>query len=146
MLARRLEILLVEDSPTDQLLATEALKESKVPCRVQVVADGEEALAFLRRTGTYNFAVRPDLILLDLNIPRKDGRYVLSELKSDSSLKTIPVVVLTTSTSEVDVAASYGLHANCFVSKPLAYERFREVVQSIVQFWSEVATLPSGRI
>jgi chemotaxis family two-component system response regulator Rcp1 len=135
------EILLVEDSPTDVLLAKEALEYSKIANNLHTVPDGVEALAFLRREGKYQDAPRPGLILLDLNLPKKDGREVLAEIKSDEKLKRIPVVVLTTSKSEADVLKAYGLHANCYIVKPVDFEKFAEVVRSIENFWFSVVTL-----
>lgn len=146
MILKRLqpvEILLVEDSPTDVLLAKEALEYSNVVNNLHTVPDGVEAMAFLRREGKYQDAPRPGLILLDLNLPRKDGREVLAETKSDEKLKRIPVVVLTTSKSEVDVLKAYGLHANCYIVKPVDFEKFAEVVKNIENFWFSVVTLPS---
>jgi two-component system response regulator len=139
---RPVEILLVEDSPTDVLLAKEALESSKLANNLHIVNDGVEAMAFLRREGKYTEAPFPDLILLDLNLPKKDGREVLSEIKEDDRLKRIPVVVLTTSKDETDVVKAYGLHANCYVVKPVDFEKFAEIVQSIENFWFSVVTLP----
>lgn len=139
---RPVEILLVEDSPTDVLLAKEALESSKLANNLHVVNDGVEAMAFLHREGTYSESPCPDLILLDLNLPKKDGREVLSEIKEDDRLKRIPVVVLTTSKDETDVLKAYGLHANCYVVKPVDFEKFAEIVQSIENFWFSVVTLP----
>jgi chemotaxis family two-component system response regulator Rcp1 len=136
------EILLVEDSPTDVLLAKEALEYSKIAHNLHSAPDGVEAMAFLRKEGKYSDAPRPGLILLDLNLPKKDGREVLAEIKSDEKLKRIPVVVLTTSKSEVDVLKAYGLHANCYIVKPVDFEKFAEVVKSIENFWFSVVTLP----
>ena len=141
---RPVEILLVEDSPTDALLAREALEYSKLANNLHTVPDGVEALAFLRREGRYADAPRPDLILLDLNLPRKDGREVLAEVKTDERLKRIPVVVLTTSKSEADVLEAYGLHANCYIVKPVDFDKFAEVVRSIESFWFCVVTRPGG--
>jgi two-component system response regulator len=141
---RPVEILLVEDSPTDALLAKEALEYSKVANQLHFVADGVEALDFLRSQGKYANAPRPDLILLDLNLPKKDGREVLQEIKSDQQLRLIPVVVLTTSTSEADVLKTYGLHANCYIVKPVDFEKFAEVVKAIENFWFVIVTLPTG--
>ena len=141
---RPVEILLVEDSPTDALLAREALESSKIINNMRTVTDGVEALAFLRQEGKYQKAPRPDLILLDLNMPKKDGREVLAEIKNDDNFKRIPVVVLTTSKSEADVLKAYGLHANCYIVKPVDFEQFAEVVQSIESFWFVVATLPTS--
>jgi CheY-like chemotaxis protein len=139
---RPVEILLVEDNPGDVRLTQEALHESKLRNNLSVARDGVEALAFLRREGSYAGAPRPDLILLDLNLPRKDGREVLAEVKSDPALRTIPVVVLTTSKAEQDVVQSYNLHANCYVTKPVDLEQFITVVQSIEGFWFSIVTLP----
>jgi CheY-like chemotaxis protein len=136
------EILLVEDSPTDTLLTREALEFSKVCNNLHVVPDGVEAMAFLRNQGQYVDAPRPDLILLDLNLPRKDGREVLEEIKSDDVLKTIPVVILTTSQDEADVLRAYGLHANCYIVKPVDFTKFAEVIKSAGHFWFAVVTLP----
>jgi CheY-like chemotaxis protein len=137
------EILLVEDNPGDVRLTQEALRESKLHNNLSVARDGVEALAFLRREGPYATAPRPDLILLDLNLPRKDGREVLAEIKSDPHLRAIPVVVLTTSQAEQDIAQSYNLHANCYVTKPVDLEQFITVVQSIEGFWFSIVTLPN---
>jgi chemotaxis family two-component system response regulator Rcp1 len=139
---RPIEILLVEDSPSDAQLALEALQTAKIANRLSRVEDGVEALQFLRRQGPYRAAPRPDLILLDLNLPRKDGREVLEELKEDPQLKQIPVVVLTTSRAEQDVFRSYALHANCYITKPVDFTQFMEVVKSIENFWLAVVTLP----
>ena len=139
---RPVEILLVEDSPSDTDLTVEALREAKVRNRLSIVEDGVQALEFLRRQGKYALAPRPDLILLDLNLPRKDGREVLAEIKSDASLKTIPVVVLTTSRAEQDVLQAYKHHANCYITKPVDFEQFLNVVHSIESFWLMLVTLP----
>ncbi|MGD1086513.1 MAG: response regulator [Verrucomicrobiota bacterium] len=136
------EILLVEDSPSDTDLTVEALREAKVRNHLSIVEDGVQALEFLRRQGKYGGAPRPDLILLDLNLPRKDGREVLAEIKSDESLKTIPVVVLTTSRAEQDVLQAYKHHANCYITKPVDFEQFLNVVHSIESFWLMLVTLP----
>jgi CheY-like chemotaxis protein len=144
MTGRPVEILLVEDNPGDVRLTIEALREGKVRNHLSVAEDGEEALAFLRREGSYAHAPRPDLILLDLNLPRKDGREVLAEIKADPRLKTIPVVILTTSQADQDVARSYELNANCYVTKPVDLEQFIGVVQSIEDFWLTVVTLPES--
>ena len=141
--ARPIQILLVEDSPSDAKLTVTALKLAKVANTVHHVEDGVLALEFLRRQGAYVSSPQPDVILLDLNLPRKSGREVLEEIKEDPVLKTIPVVVLTTSKAEQDVLRSYQLHANCFITKPVNFERFLEVVQSIEHFWLTVVTLPS---
>jgi CheY-like chemotaxis protein len=142
--SRPIEILLVEDSEADALLTQEALAEAKVANRLSLVRDGEAALAFLRREGCYAHAARPDLILLDLNLPRKDGREVLGEVKADEELKRIPVVVLTTSEARADILGAYDLHANCYISKPVDFERFLAVVESIEHFWLTVVMLPRG--
>ncbi len=139
---RPIEILLVEDSPGDVRLTTEFLKEAAVPNKVRVVTDGIEALRFLRSEGEYAGMPRPDLILLDLNLPRKSGREVLAEIKSDQHLRHIPVVVLTTSGAEKDVAATYDLHANCYITKPLSLQQFIAVVKSIENFWLKMVRLP----
>ncbi|MFN3323479.1 MAG: response regulator [Bryobacteraceae bacterium] len=139
---RAAEILLVEDNPGDVRLTREALRESTVPCRLTVVPDGEAALKYLRREGVYTDAVRPDLILLDLNLPRKDGREVLCELKRDDDLRQIPVVVLTTSMAEQDIFKAYDLHANCYLQKPVDLDRFLSIVRAIENFWLTVVKLP----
>jgi len=138
------EILLVEDNPGDVRLTREALKEGKVLNHLNVVDDGVEALAFLRREDKYANAVRPDLILLDLNLPKKDGREVLAEIKADAGLKKIPVVILTTSAAEQDVLKTYDLHANCYITKPVDLEQFIKIVRLIEDFWFTIARLPSG--
>ena len=143
--AAPVEILLVEDNPADVRLTREALKEGKVYSNLHWVKDGVEALEFLRKQGKYAGKPRPDIILLDLNLPRKDGREVLEEIKSDSVLKRIPVVVLTTSKAEEDVLRTYNLHANCYVTKPVDLEQFIVVVKSIDMFWLTVVTLPNGK-
>ena len=139
---RPVEILLVEDSPGDVRLTKEALKEGKILNHLHVVGDGVEALAFLRQEGSYAGAPRPDLILLDLNLPRKDGREVLESIKEDPDLRRIPVVILTTSSAERDVLQSYDLHANCYVTKPVDLEQFISVVRSVEDFWLTVVKLP----
>jgi CheY-like chemotaxis protein len=139
---RPIEILLVEDNPGDVRLTIEALKEAKVRNRLSVAKDGVEALAFLRREGSYAEAARPDLILLDLNLPRKDGREVLAEIKVDTSLRSIPVVILTTSRADQDILKSYELHANCYITKPVDLDQFITVVKSIESFWLTIVTLP----
>jgi CheY-like chemotaxis protein len=141
---RPIDILLVEDSDGDARLARETLRESKVRNAIYHVRDGEEAMAFLRREGPYRDVPRPDLILLDLNLPRKDGREVLGEIKSDSRLKRIPVVVLTVSHAEEDVLRSYNLHANCYITKPIDFAQFSRVVRSIEDFWLTIVRLPNG--
>jgi len=139
---RSIEILLVEDNPGDVRLTMEGLTESKVRNNLHVARDGVEAMAFLRRERQFADAVRPDLILLDLNLPRMDGREVLSAVKSDPHLRTIPVVVLTTSRAEQDVLRSYELQANCYITKPVDLEQFITVVKSIEDFWFSIVTLP----
>ena len=136
------EILLVEDSPGDARLAREGLSECKIRNKLHIVDDGVKAMAFLRRQGEYAKSPRPDLILLDLNLPRKDGREVLREIKEDESLKLIPVVILTTSKAEEDIIKSYSLHANCYVTKPLGLQQFLDVVRSIEDFWFSIVRLP----
>ncbi|WP_054773882.1 response regulator [Methylogaea oryzae] len=135
--------MLVEDNPGDVRLTQEALYESKVRNNLNIVGDGQEALAFLRREGKYADAPRPDVILLDLNLPKKDGREVLAEIKADPSLKRIPVVVITSSEAEQDIIKSYDLHVNCYVSKPMDLDQFVRVVQSIETFWLTIVKLPS---
>lgn len=137
-------ILMVEDNPTDVLITREGLVSAKLQNTLHVAEDGIEALAFLRREGPYANAPRPDLILLDLNMPRKNGQEVLREMKEDPGLKSIPVVILTTSKSEEDVIKSYELHANCYISKPVDFDEFTRVVQAIHNFWFSVVTLPRG--
>lgn len=141
-ISRPVEILLVEDNPGDARLTREALREGKLDNHLHHVRDGVEALAFLRREGAYDKVPTPDLILLDLNLPRKDGREVLDELKQDPVLRLIPVVVLTTSEAEEDVLRSYQLHANCYITKPVELEKFIAIVRSIENFWLAIVTLP----
>ena len=141
-LGRPVEILLVEDNPGDVRLTAEALQEAKVWNRLSVTPDGVEALAFLRRQDTYGAAPRPDVILLDLNLPKRDGREVLAEIKADEHLKTIPVVILTTSKAEQDILRTYELHANCYITKPVDLEQFLNVVRAIEDFWLCVVKLP----
>src|SRR5450755_3495708 len=136
------EVLLVEDSAGDVRLTQEAFKDAKVHVNLHVAADGVAAMAFLARQGEYANAPRPDLILLDLNLPKKDGREVLEEIKGSPVLKSIPVVILTTSAAEADILRSYQLHANCYITKPVVLEGFLEVVQSIDNFWLSVVKLP----
>ena len=143
-LVKPIEILLVEDNPGGVRLTVEALKEAKVINHLTVVKDGVEALAFLRRQGSYTTAPRPHLILLDLNLPRKDGREVLADIKTDDNLKRIPVVVLTTSQDEQDVLKSYNLHANCYITKPVDLDQFVRVVRSIEDFWLGIVVLPAS--
>ena len=143
-IGKEIEILLVEDSPGDIRLTIEALKDGKIHNRLSVVNDGVEALAFLRRQGQHAKAPRPDLILLDLNLPKKDGREVLMEIKQEKDLKRIPVVILTTSTAEKDIIKTYDLHANCYINKPVDFDQFTNVVKSIEDFWFTVVKLPRG--
>lgn len=140
--ARAVEILLVEDNPGDARLTIEAMRAAKLRNRMHVVEDGVEAMQFLRRLGPFGAVPRPDLVLLDLNLPKMDGREVLAELKADPDLKRIPVVVLTTSESEEDVLRAYNLHANCYVTKPVDFDQFMSVVRQIDSFWIKVVTLP----
>jgi CheY-like chemotaxis protein len=139
---RPFEVLLVEDNPGDVMLTTEALEEAKLHINMSVVSDGVDALAFLYRRGPYAEAPRPDLMLLDLNMPRKDGREVLAEIKADPDLRGIPVVVLTTSRAEQDIVRTYNLHANACVTKPVDLEQFIAIVHAINQFWFTIVTLP----
>ena len=142
-MGRAIDILLVEDNPGDVRLTQEAFREGKVLNKLWVVNDGEEAMAYLHREGVFADAVRPDLILLDLNMPKKDGREVLAEIKNDPSLKRIPVVVLTTSKAEQDIFRTYNLHVNCYIIKPVDLDQFINVVQTIEDFWFTVVKLPS---
>ncbi len=139
---RPIEILMVEDNPGDVRLAVEALREGKVRNHMHTVGDGEEALAYLRRQGSYSDVPRPDLILLDLNLPKKNGQEVLAEIKEDPNLRRIPVVILTVSEAEADIVKTYNLHANCYITKPVDLDRFIEVVKSIEDFWLTVVMLP----
>ena len=141
-IGRPIEILLVEDNPGDVRLTREALKDARVINNLQVAADGVEAMAFLKRQGGYENAIRPDLILLDLNLPKKDGREVLSEIKADPGLRQIPVVILTTSKAEEDILKTYDLHANCYITKPVDLEKFIEVISAIEDFWLSIVKLP----
>jgi CheY-like chemotaxis protein len=143
VIEKPIEILLVEDNPADVRLTQEALKEGKVRNNLHIARDGIEAIEFLRRVGKFSNATRPDLILLDLNLPRKDGREVLADIKADPELKAIPVVVLTTSSAEADIFKIYKLHANCYITKPVDLEQFVKVVKSIDDFWLTVVRLPS---
>jgi chemotaxis family two-component system response regulator Rcp1 len=138
-----IQVLLVEDNPGDVRLTKEALKEGKLLNQLTVVGDGVEALSFLRKEGKYADALHPELILLDLNLPKKDGREVLAEIKADPKLRRIPVVVLTTSSAEEDILKIYDLHANCYITKPVDLEQFMGVVKSIEDFWVSVVKLPS---
>jgi len=139
---RPIEILLVEDSPGDVRLTQEVFREGRVRNNLNVVGDGVQALAFLRRQEPYPQAPCPDLILLDLNLPKKDGRSVLEEIKADEKLRRIPIVILTTSNAEEDIVKAYDLHANCYISKPIDLEQFIQVVKSIEQFWLTIVKLP----
>lgn len=141
-IGRPVEILLVEDNPGDVRLTREALREGKIRNRLHIVSDGVEAIAFLKQEGNHANAPRPDVILLDLNLPRKDGREVLAEIKDDERLRRIPVVVMTTSSAEQDILGAYNLHANCYVTKPVDFDQFIEVVRSIQDFWFTIVRLP----
>ncbi len=140
---RPVEILLVEDNPGDVRLTQEAFKETNISNHLSVVGDGVDAMAFLLREGDYADVVRPDIVLLDLNLPRKSGRDVLEEVKGDPALRNIPIVVLTTSRAEQDVLSAYGHHANCFITKPVDLEQFIDIVRSIGQFWLSIVELPA---
>jgi len=141
---RPIEILLVEDNPGDARLAQEALKEAKVRNNLHLVMDGEKAMNFLYKKEEFNDAPEPDLILLDLNLPKKDGREILEDVKKDRKLKRIPVVILTTSQAEQDILKTYDLHANCYINKPVDLDQFLRVVKSIEDFWLSVVKLPTG--
>jgi len=141
-ISKNIEILLVEDNPADIRLAQEAFKDAKVHNVLYAVRDGVEAMAFLRREGKYAKVGRPDLILLDLNLPKKDGREVLAEIKTDEHLKLIPVVILTVSKDEEDILKTYNLHANCYITKPIDFEQFMRVVKGIEEFWLTIVKLP----
>jgi len=145
-LVKPINILLVEDNPGDADLAREALESSKMNNIMHVVDDGEKAMAFLRREGSFTDAPRPDLILLDLNLPKKDGRQVLAEIKADEGLRRIPVVILTTSRAEEDVLKTYDLHANCYITKPIDLNQFLHVVRSIEDFWLSIVVLPPNEV
>jgi chemotaxis family two-component system response regulator Rcp1 len=140
---RPAEMLLVEDNPGDARLAIEALKDAKVNNNLSWVQDGVEAMAFLRREGAYSDVPRPDVILLDLNLPKKDGREVLAEVKADKDLRSIPVVILTVSGAEEDIVKTYNLHANCYIRKPIDLDQFIEVVKAIKDFWLSIVILPT---
>jgi CheY-like chemotaxis protein len=145
MAARQpVEILLVEDNAGDIRLAVEAFKDAELPNHVSIVRDGEEALAFLRKEGDYSGAPRPEFILLDLNMPKKDGREVLREVKTDSQLKTIPIIVLTTSVAPTDIVQIYDLHANGYIQKPADYDQFLELIRQLDMLWFSVVQLPTG--
>jgi chemotaxis family two-component system response regulator Rcp1 len=137
------DILLVEDNEGDARLAKEAMRDSKIRNTLHHVTDGEEALAFLRKEGKYSQVPRPDLILLDLNLPKKDGRQVLAEIKVDEDLKRIPVVILTVSSAEEDILKVYNLHANCYITKPIDFTQFMKVVRSVEDFWLTIVKLPN---
>jgi CheY-like chemotaxis protein len=139
-----IEILLVEDNPGDVRLTQEALKDAKVANTLHVVEDGVAAMDFLLQRGAYELAPRPSLILLDLNLPRKNGREVLAEIKQDAQLRTIPVVILTTSQAEEDVLRAYSLHANCYISKPVDFTQFTKIIRTVEEFWLTIVTLPPG--
>ncbi|SMO64770.1 response regulator [Fodinibius sediminis] len=141
---RPVEILLVEDNEADIRLTREGIKEAKIRNNLHVVRDGEEAMDFLNKKGDYRDVITPDLILLDLNLPKKDGREVLEEIKNDDRLALIPVVVLTTSEAEKDIVKSYKLHANCYVTKPMGIDQFVEVITAIENFWFTIVKLPTG--
>jgi two-component system response regulator len=143
-LPRHIEILLVEDSPADILLTREAFEQNKLMNTLHIVEDGIEALDFLHKRGRHDSAPRPDLILLDLNLPRKNGREVLAEIKADPSLRSIPIVVLTTSSADEDILQAYDLNANCYVVKPVGFDNFMKAVQSIRHFWFSVVSLPQA--
>jgi chemotaxis family two-component system response regulator Rcp1 len=138
------DILLVEDNEGDARLAIEAMRDSKIRNKLHHVSDGEEAMAFLRKEGKYAKAPRPDLVLLDLNLPKKDGRQVLAEIKNDDELKRIPVVILTVSSAEEDILKTYNLHANCYITKPIDLSQFMKVVRSVEDFWLTIVKLPNG--
>ena len=144
-MGRPVEILLVEDNPGDVRLTQEAMKEGKVCNNLSVVGDGVLALSYLRNEGQYADVSRPDIILLDLNLPKKSGREVLEEIKNDADLRRIPVVVLTTSSAEKDILASYDLHANCYITKPVDFDHFMTVFRTIETFWLRIVELPSSR-
>jgi CheY-like chemotaxis protein len=141
--SRPVNILLIEDNPGDIRLAQEAFKEGNINVNLNVKMDGLEAIRFLRKQQPYEGSSTPDLILLDLNLPKKDGREVLSEIKSDSDLKRIPVVILTTSNAEQDIQNSYNLHVNCYINKPVDFDRFFDIIQKIEDFWLQTAILPT---
>ena len=140
--SKEIEILLVEDSPADILITREAFQDARLTNTLHVVEDGVKAMEFLRREGIYASAPRPDLILLDLNLPRKNGREVLAEIKAAAEFKSIPIVVLTTSNADEDILKAYNLHANCYVIKPVGFDNFFKAVQSIESFWFSIVTLP----
>ncbi len=137
------KILLIEDNPGDIRLTQEAFKDSKIPIELSVVTDGVEAIDFLRKRNKYSNAETPELVLLDLNLPKKDGREVLEDIKADSDLRRIPVIVLTTSVAESDIKQSYNLHANCYINKPVDFDAFSKVIELIEDFWLSTVILPS---
>jgi CheY-like chemotaxis protein len=141
-----IEVLLVEDNPADARLMREALQDAKIQSQISVVSDGAQALEFLRQEGKYQNAPRPDMILLDLNLPKKDGREVLAEIKNDPDLMLIPVAVLTTSQAHQDIVRAYKLHANCYITKPMELDQFAKVVQTFEDFWMKIVTLPPKEI
>lgn len=141
-----IEVLLVEDNPADARLMREALSEAKVRSQINVVSDGAQALEFLRQEGKFQNAPRPDMILLDLNLPKKDGREVLAEIKNDPDLMLIPVAVLTTSKAHQDIVRAYKLHANCYITKPMELEEFAQVVRTFEDFWMKIVTLPPKEV
>ena len=141
--SRPVNILLIEDNPGDVRLAQEAFKEGNVNVSLDVAMDGMEAINVLRKIGPFQNAVTPDLVLLDLNLPKKDGREVLSDIKADPTLRSIPVVILTTSNAEQDILNSYNLHVNCYINKPVDFDRFFDIIQKIEDFWLQTAILPS---
>ena len=144
VVGRPVDVLLIEDSPSDVAMTLAALNEGRIANIVHVVSDGEEEMAYLHRTGKYAEMPRPDLILLDLNLPKKDGREILVDLKTDERLKVIPVVILTTSSADVDIVQSYELHANSYVTKPVGFEAFLRAIRGIEDFWLSLVRLPSG--
>ena len=141
---KEIQILMVEDNPGDARLALEALKESKLRNNLVIVGDGLEAMDYLYQRGKYSDAARPDIVFLDLNLPGKDGREILEEIKADECLRNIPVVILTSSSADEDIARSYAAHANCYVTKPVSFDQFTKVVRSIGNFWFTVVKLPDG--
>lgn len=141
--SKMVDILLVEDNEGDARLAMEAMRDSKIRNKMHHVSDGEEAMAFLHKEGKYTNVSRPDLVLLDLNLPKKDGRQVLAEIKEDDELKRIPVVILTVSSAEEDILKMYNLHANCYITKPIDLSQFMKVVHSIEDFWLTIVKLPN---
>ncbi|MBU1003730.1 MAG: response regulator [Proteobacteria bacterium] len=144
MSVKPIQILMVEDNPDDVLLTREALKDAKVRCSLNVVEDGVQALEYLNKQGEYGDATRPDIIFLDLNLPRKDGREVLEEIKADETLRSIPVVVLTTSESPEDIAQAYNSYVNCYITKPVDFDKFIKVVKYVEEFWFTIVKLPKA--